>query len=271
MLGKEELGRLADSILDNGQQFPIILFEGKILDGRNRFKVCELLGVKPEFKGFVGDREAAIKFVTAANIDVKQLTPSQRSVAAAKLANLGEGRPAKETASREAVSQAEAAKLMGVGRSTVQRAQQVIEKGVPELAEAVEQGEVHIKTAVELTRLPEAEQREVLAAGKEKVKETVKELRASPPARQEPSEDQQALRRRQKTESLFGDLVSSILLVKKTVDQMAGTDMVMLPGDRELAEMAVGELQSVAGWLETLLKGEGVPDELPSWLDGGSK
>jgi hypothetical protein len=65
---------------------------------------------------------------------------------AAKIANLAPGRPA-ETAAIDAVSQTAAAEMLNVSRESVQRAAVVVEHGMPELAEAVEAGEVSVSAA----------------------------------------------------------------------------------------------------------------------------
>ena len=53
LMGEDELQALADDIRDNGLRNPILRFEGKILDGRNRLTACRLAGVEPRFEEFV--------------------------------------------------------------------------------------------------------------------------------------------------------------------------------------------------------------------------
>lgn len=65
-----------------------------------------------------GDNPLA--YVISSNLQRRHMSDSQRAMSAAKLANLGEGRP--KTAQICAVSQDDAAKLLGVSRSAVQRA-----------------------------------------------------------------------------------------------------------------------------------------------------
>ena len=49
MLGEEELSELADDIMQNGLHQPIVLYQGQILDGRNRYQACELAAVEPDY------------------------------------------------------------------------------------------------------------------------------------------------------------------------------------------------------------------------------
>ena len=48
MLGDEELKELCADIEKNGLAEPITVYEGKILDGRNRWTACTRLGIEPK-------------------------------------------------------------------------------------------------------------------------------------------------------------------------------------------------------------------------------
>jgi len=49
-----ELQALVDSIKADGLDQDIILYEGKIIDGRNRYRACELAGIEPRYKDYEG-------------------------------------------------------------------------------------------------------------------------------------------------------------------------------------------------------------------------
>ncbi len=83
MMSEEELRQLADDIAQHGQLEPITTFEGKILDGRNRYLACLRAGVTPAVVAYEGSDSAA--FVVSQNLQRRNLTPSQRAVAAVKL------------------------------------------------------------------------------------------------------------------------------------------------------------------------------------------
>src|SRR5208283_194990 len=53
---------------------PIVLFEGMILDGRNRAAACERAGVAPRYVQFGGGREDALILVVSHNIKRRHLT-----------------------------------------------------------------------------------------------------------------------------------------------------------------------------------------------------
>ena len=55
----DELRELADDIRQNGLLHDIVLYEGKILDGRNRYLACPMAGVKPRFVQWDGEGSPA--------------------------------------------------------------------------------------------------------------------------------------------------------------------------------------------------------------------
>jgi hypothetical protein len=82
------LERLRADIEENGQNHEIVLFEGKILDGRNRYVACLMAGREPRFRQFDGDELAALRFVASENICRRQLSSSQCAVVAVRYAKL---------------------------------------------------------------------------------------------------------------------------------------------------------------------------------------
>ena len=92
---------------------------------------------------------------SSANLRRRHLSESQRAMIAARIANMSEGRPTKETLPNGRVSQAAAASLLNVGERTVARAVTVQHQGVPELLEAVEADIIAVSTAAEVATLPQ--------------------------------------------------------------------------------------------------------------------
>ncbi|MBT3381167.1 MAG: ParB N-terminal domain-containing protein [Lentisphaerae bacterium] len=82
MMSEDELKKLRADILEVGLKEPIMLFEGKILDGRNRYRACQDLGVEPTFEEFDGTADEALDYVLAKNVQRRQLSGSQRAIVA---------------------------------------------------------------------------------------------------------------------------------------------------------------------------------------------
>jgi ParB-like chromosome segregation protein Spo0J len=148
----EPLKALVEDIRPNGLQEPIVTYQGQILDGRIRDIACRTAGVSPRFVPFEGNDP--IGFVLSKNLH------RRHAMVAAGLANLGRGRP--ENASIEAITQAEAARLLNVSRSTVQRAATVRDNAAPALANRVQRGDIPVSLAAGLAaNLSEEQQREL--------------------------------------------------------------------------------------------------------------
>ena len=71
---EDELHDLTDDSRAHGLIDPIVLFEGMILDGRNRAAACERAGVAPRYVQFGGGREDALILVISHNLKRRHLT-----------------------------------------------------------------------------------------------------------------------------------------------------------------------------------------------------
>lgn len=156
---------LVADIRKNGQRAPAVLCEGKLLDGRNRVRACQLIGVEPRVRNLNG--EDPLSFVLSSNFHRRHLTESQRALIAAEAAGLSKGRQpidskGSENASRDAfkspllkpsqkrqLSQTQAANMAGVSRSSVQRAAEVVREAPKKEIEKIRAG---AKTVTEVAR-----------------------------------------------------------------------------------------------------------------------
>jgi phage N-6-adenine-methyltransferase len=162
LLEAGELEALAADIAANGLQQPVVLdTDGRVLDGRNRVRACELAGVTPDYSVYDGDDP--VGFVVSANIHRRHLSESQRAMIAARLATLSDGvRRDRQGASIDAPTQPEAAAMLNVSRPSVQRARQVIDHGVPEVVGAVDRGEIAVSRASTIAKEEPEKQREAI-------------------------------------------------------------------------------------------------------------
>jgi hypothetical protein len=156
-----EFAELVASVRARGQMEAIVIFEGQILDGRNRARACQAAGLeRVESEEFEGTFAQAREFVISANITRRHLDPSQRAMIAAKLATIGHGgdRRSDQAANLPVETQAEAAERLNVSERSVRDARKVLDKGAPELVAAVERREVPVSRAAKIAELPKAEQ-----------------------------------------------------------------------------------------------------------------
>lgn len=179
MIEPEKFAELCDDIAENGLLNSIVLYEGKILDGRNRYKACVEVGVEPTFTEYDGDDPAG--HAISLNNMRRDLNPSQRAMVAEKLANLSVGRNWGNSncasVRNNEVSQTEAAEQMGVSRRLVQKARRVKSGADKGITSMIEGGDLTLGEAEHLMSLTEDEQREIAEAGKEAAKEAAKDVR----------------------------------------------------------------------------------------------
>lgn len=175
-----EFDALVADIKAHGLREKIWMFEGKILDGRNRFLACQKAKVRPLTRKFTGKDAKA--FVISANIHRRHLSESQRAMAAAKLTGLPHGgdRRSDQAANLPVETQASAAEKLKVSERSVRSAKQVLDKGSKALRDAVEAGEVPISKAAAVVDLPKSEQLAAATAKAEKAPESELDLMPEP-------------------------------------------------------------------------------------------
>lgn len=173
-----ELQELADDIGKHGQRQPIVRWKDRILDGKNRLAACKIAGVNPEFdEWFPTDpsdkaksESEALDYVLSVNLRRRQLTESQRSLIAGRIATLQLGdnqHVTKEGAQNCAPSQEKVAKQLDVSRRMVQHAKKVLANGSAELVHAVDSGDVAVADAAKVVDLPKKEQTVAVKAVKD--------------------------------------------------------------------------------------------------------
>lgn len=82
LMSTEEFRALVTDIVNHGLQEPVTVFEGKVLDGRNRDRACREVGVKLRTVEFTGDQESALRWVTARNLHRRNLSSQQKAACA---------------------------------------------------------------------------------------------------------------------------------------------------------------------------------------------
>lgn len=186
---EEEYRSLVQGIKEQGfyKDKPIILFEDKILDGRHRYRACQELKIEPKFETYTG--KDPLGYVVAANINRRQLTPTQKATIALDLLPYLEKEAKKRMAlgggDKRAGSQKidypvedqgksteKAAKMTGANRQYVSDAKKIKAED-PKAFEELKKG---TKTITEVKRKHKEEKREQRRTENKKLVENTKDV-----------------------------------------------------------------------------------------------
>jgi hypothetical protein len=142
MLSDSELEELADDIEAHGLHQKIMLYEGQILDGRNRYAACQKVGFSIESSISQYEGSDPIGYVISVNLRRRHLDTGQRAMIAAKLATATVGGD-HSTKSLNGSPVALVAKQMNVGTTSVTVARAIL-KAAPEVAADVTAGRINL-------------------------------------------------------------------------------------------------------------------------------
>ena len=169
MMSDAELNDLAMDVKSQGQRRPIVLLDGLILDGRNRYEACRRAGIEPRLEQWTG-ASSPTAFVLSENLQRRHLTVDQRALIALEAQPLfageakarqraagGDRKSAKapdrlpprggnRSAERAPTAAAEAAQTAGVSARSVERARRV-QVAQPAILDRVRAGTMTLKQA----------------------------------------------------------------------------------------------------------------------------
>jgi ParB family chromosome partitioning protein len=150
---------LRDDVAVNGLREPVVLYEGKILDGRHRYRACHEVVRCAHFAEFIGKDPAA--YVISLNVRRRHLTASQLAFVALEVEKVYAEEAKKRQGTRtdlEATSSNDlekvepihaarkAAEVVGANHAYLSDAK-VIEREAPDLADSVKAGEMTVPAA----------------------------------------------------------------------------------------------------------------------------
>ena len=182
-MAAEDFQGLKDSIENIGVQNPITIFEGMVVDGWNRYKAANELGMdcpSKELDAWIDP----VAFVRAQNKDRRHLPLSAWALIEVSLREWKPShRPDKgELSSPLQASNQEMADAVGVTTRTIQQAKAVQSKAAPEVIAAVKAGEIGLPKAAAIAKLPKAEQAAAIHKPSPKaVPEKVEPVTEAPP------------------------------------------------------------------------------------------
>ena len=83
LLEGDEFNLLVEDIRKNGQLEPIVTVDGEILDGLNRYRACQEIGIEPVTEEYTGDDP--LGYVVSLNVRRRHMDTSQRAMLATEM------------------------------------------------------------------------------------------------------------------------------------------------------------------------------------------
>ena len=169
-------------IKKHGLLTPIVMYEGKILDGRHRARIWfDLYDGNRDVPStaFNGTPGEAIDLVRSHNVKRRHLRPSQiAAFEAAALAFLKPMRGGRRVKGENSpFSQQSVAAKAGIDRKTIAKAVKVIRNADPAVTMSLREGKVSVDRALAISKLPKAKQLDALD-GTIKVPKPKRQVRA---------------------------------------------------------------------------------------------
>ncbi len=174
-LASDERSKLEESIVSEGCREALILWNGTLIDGHNRYEICKKHGIsfKTTQKNF-RDRDDAISWMIKNQIGRRNLPAYERtrlvlrlkpSIAEKAKKNLVtstggcNARPLQKSAKAGSVNTVEEiAKAANVSRDTVQKVEKLESMAPPEIKQKLRSGDMSINEAYQLVRRQEKEE-----------------------------------------------------------------------------------------------------------------
>ncbi len=187
----QEFDELVRDIRENGLQQPIWTYQGKIIDGRNRYRACVAAGVEPRYQEWDG-KGSLVAFAVSLNVKRRHLTSSQLSVIALSVEKQLKQEAQEKEVERKSVltfqnfekssrlthqihASQQAAQLLNTNHEYVSTAKR-IEKDAPELLPHIIEGTLTIPDAKAIAALPQERRSKVVKKAVEKKEEEGKRV-----------------------------------------------------------------------------------------------
>lgn len=188
-LKQEELAQLEQNILADGCRDPLVIWRGVLIDGHNRFSICQKNSVSFGTVSMDFESRDAVKIWILKNqFGRRNLTDYQRTELALLLKPLIEEQARAHQGERTDIRQNSdegsapirtdetIASMAGVSRDTVRKVEAIQQNAAPEVVQAARTGEISIHLASQVAALPVEEQAIVAAAPVEEIKEVAREV-----------------------------------------------------------------------------------------------
>jgi hypothetical protein len=178
MMTEEQYSQLRDDIKEHGQCEDVVVWKGLLLDGRNRLRACEELGIEPQIAELMEETDP-VAYVISHNLHRRHLTTTQRSDVAAKLATLKQGGDRKSAEIKVqncTLIISDAATLLSVSPRSVKSASYVHDNGCKELIAGLSSGAIPVSLAEKFCKefTDKKEQAKIAKGGTKAIKEAMK-------------------------------------------------------------------------------------------------
>lgn len=170
-MAEVEYAPLKESIKLNGLREPITTQNGKIIDGRSRFRACQELGIEPSYKELDKD-ESSILYIVDKNLMRRHLSDFDKVEIAQKLATLPIG--SNQHTAGAGRSQKVIAELLKTSPDTLQRGKKIFNQGSEGLKNALREGKISVSVGAILADLPKQKQEEIAVNEIKTINELVK-------------------------------------------------------------------------------------------------
>lgn len=165
MMAGEEFSALKQDIAENGMREAIWLHpDGRIIDGRNRYRACEELGIAPVYRTWDG-RGSLVSFVVSLNLHRRHLTSGQRAVIGLDILPMLEAEAQVKEYERKTTFQKfeksnmepvhaaqQAAQQVGVNRQYISDVKKIAQEA-PELIAPMRTGEMSVPQAKQVLKV----------------------------------------------------------------------------------------------------------------------
>ena len=168
-IDEQTFAALREDIRANGVRDPLVLLDGKIMDGWHRYLVCQEFGI--EFKCYTFQGKDPEAWVASKHLH-RNVTATQRAAAVVKMFEWRKGAGRPNAAPGAELTTERLAEIAHTGTRTIEQAKVATEAG---LHDAMREGKVSAKRAAQIAKLPEERRAAAIAEAKEKKPGTPKE------------------------------------------------------------------------------------------------
>lgn len=191
LMNEEDFEAFKQDIKEHGLKEHIVTYKGKIIDGRNRYRACRELNIKPSYVEWDGEGSLT-EYAVSLNLHRRHLDTNTRAMLGVKIAeslreesrrrslanlNHGDSEPEGDKPAPRGRSVEVAGRLVGTSSFPIKAAAKVVDSGDETLIAAVNANQVAVHNAAELLRLPPEERKTIIGKGPEEMLRVANELR----------------------------------------------------------------------------------------------